>query len=157
MAQALTGIPCLLKIVGSLSSEQLRILEHHKTVFENCVNLTDEDVLQAYINADLIVFASIGEGFGMPVIEAQAMGRPLVTSALAPMSEIAGPGACLVDPFDPEDIRRGVLRLIHDRDYRESVVAQGLRNVQAYAPETVAASYAALYREISLDRQSCSK
>jgi glycosyltransferase involved in cell wall biosynthesis len=65
------------------------------------------------------------------------------------MAGIAGLGACLVDPFDPEDIRRGILKIIQDRDYREALVARGLENARQYTPEAVGAQYAALYGQIS--------
>jgi glycosyltransferase involved in cell wall biosynthesis len=155
VSEALRGIPCLLRITGhGLTPEQERIVKKHEIAFQSDVNLTDREMLQAYIDADLVVFASTGEGFGMPIVEAQAIGRPLVTSSLPPMNEIAGPGACLVDPFNPEDIRRGILEIIDNRDYRESVVAHGLRNAQGYTPEAVAASYAALYRQMAGSAQS---
>jgi glycosyltransferase involved in cell wall biosynthesis len=149
VAKSLRNIPCRLKIVGRVSQEQADLLEDQGIDFESSEDLTDEEILQCYIDADLVVFVSIAEGFGMPVIEAQAIGRPLVTSRLEPMASIAGSGACLVDPHDPEDIRRGVLRIIRDPEYREALVTRGLENSRQYTSEAIGAQYASLYRQVA--------
>ncbi len=149
LAAALKGIPCRLKIIGPLTGAQRDLLDSLGIAFENGVNLTDREMRQAYLDADLVVFVSLAEGFGMPIIEAQAIGRPLVTSGIEPMAGIAGEGACLVDPWDIRDIRRGILELIGSESSRTEAVAKGLRNARRYTPQAVAACYADLYREIS--------
>ncbi len=149
LAESLSGISCVLKIVGRLTAEQTELLDRKGIEFESGADLTDEEMLQAYVDADMVVFASLAEGFGMPVIEAQAVGRPLVTSTLQPMAGVAGSGACLVDPYDADDMRRGILKVIQDRGYRERLVAQGLENARRYTPEAVGAQYAALYRQMA--------
>ncbi len=54
----------------------------------------------------------------------------MITSNLSPMKEVAGPGACLVDPYDPGSIREGVRKMIEDAGYREQLVRAGFANVQ---------------------------
>jgi Glycosyltransferase len=83
----------------------------------------------------------------MPIIEAQTVGRPVVTSNCSSMPEVAGVGgACLVDPFDVASIRAGVLRVIKDPDYREALVKRGFENVCRFRPQAIARAYCALYR-----------
>jgi len=70
--------------------------------------LTDAELVEAYRRCDMVVFASLYEGFGLPILEAQAMGRPVITSNFGAMREAAGDGALLVDPYSVESIRDAV-------------------------------------------------
>ncbi len=82
-------------------------------------------MLEAYHRADIVSLVSTYEGFGMPIIEGQAIGRAVIAGNVASMPEIAGDGACLVDPYDVPAIRTGILRIINDPEYRESLIARG--------------------------------
>ena len=73
-------------------------------------NVTDEELAALYRGARCLVYASLYEGFGIPVAEALACGCPVVTSAGSPMAELAGDDAALVDPEDVESIRDGIAR-----------------------------------------------
>ena len=96
----------------------------------------------------MVVFTSTYEGFGLPILEAQATGRPVVTSDLCSMPEVAGKSACLVDPYDENSIRSCIMQIIEDTAYREWLVDEGLRNVEKYQPKEIARRYFTLYREI---------
>ena len=106
-AIALKGFPCKLRIVGNLTEGQKLVLKLYGIDYEQVSNLSDEEILQEYINCDYVNFPSLYEGFGMPIIEGQAIGRPVLTSNLSPMKEVANGAAMIVDPTKPEDIRRG--------------------------------------------------
>ena len=149
VAQALAGIDCTLVVIGRLSPEQAAVLAHHGITYENHSNLSRDELLDQYIRCDLLLFASTYEGFGLPIIEAQAVGRPVVTSDLAPMPEAAGGAACLVDPYDVASIRQGVLRVMGDAAYRDDLVARGWANVERFRADRVAARYAQLYRAVA--------
>ncbi|MBA3843037.1 MAG: glycosyltransferase family 4 protein [Actinobacteria bacterium] len=73
-------------------------------------DVTDGELAALYRGARCLVYASLYEGFGIPVAEALACGCPVVTSRDSPMAEIAGGSAVLVDPFDVESIRDGIAR-----------------------------------------------
>lgn len=145
---ALAGMPCLLVIIGALNADQRHDLERHGVAYENHVGLSREELLAQYRRCDLVLFASTYEGFGLPIVEAQAVGRPVITSRLWSMPEVAGNGACLVDPYDIESIRSGVQRVIMDATYRESLIQAGFHNVKRFRTEVIAAYYADLYREV---------
>lgn len=145
---ALRGIPCVLNIVGRIFAETLNRLESEGIVYRNSYHLTETQLADQYVQADLMLFPSTFEGFGLPVVEAQAAGRPLVTSDLSPMKDVAGAGACLVDPCDPESIRRGVLSVINDAVYRERLVADGFTNVKRFSPERATRHYKEAYQRV---------
>jgi len=144
--EALRGLPCVLHIVATLRETEKNLLEQAGIVYENTPDLDDAGIVQAYENCDLLLFASTLEGFGMPILEAQSVGRPVVTSNCSSMPEVAGGGACLVNPFDAGSIRAGVERIIQEPEYRERLVQNGFENAARFRPETVAGAYARLYR-----------
>ncbi len=148
ICRALSNIPCTLEVVGQLSDAQRETLKECGIRYEVSCNLSRDELVARYQAADIVAFASTYEGFGMPVVEAQATGTALLTSNLSPMKEVAGEGACLVDPFSIDDIRRGLKLLVEDEHYREGVILDGLENVKRYRIETVAEQYAALYRKV---------
>ena len=148
VAAALRDIPCELHIIGTPLQADREELERAGIQYRVSRGLTDEQIVRAYQECDLVVFASTYEGFGMPIIEANAVGRPVVTSALEPMISVAGCAASFVDPLDTESIRSGVLRVIRDSDYREGLILQGFENAKRFSPRAVAEAYLEIYQEI---------
>lgn len=154
IAEAMEGIACRLVIVGPLSANQTEALHRHGIDYENHVGLSREALVDQYSQADMLIFASTYEGFGLPILEAQAVGRPVVTSDLQSMPEVAGDAACLVDPFDIASIRAGVRKVIDDHDYRDALVAAGYRNVTRFTAAAIAEEYATVYREVAAASKS---
>lgn len=148
VAEACVGLPVQLYILGELTDVQSEELKQRGVEFENYWNFSREQVVELYAVCDLVVFVSTYEGFGMPILEAQAMGRPMLTSNIAPMNDVGGEGALFVDPFHIESIRKGLKELLNDEALRERLVRKGYENVKKYTAKAVAAQYAALYREI---------
>jgi len=148
LVQAIDGIPCKLDIIGELGAETLRLLEQHKTEYSWATNLSKAAIIEKYIACDILVFASTFEGFGMPIIEANAVERAVVTSSISAMPEIAGNAACLVDPFSIESIRHGIKKVIEDDVYREALVEAGRKNKLRFEAATIANQYAQLYKEV---------
>jgi glycosyltransferase involved in cell wall biosynthesis len=146
---ALRGVPCVLVIVGQLPSAILKDLYDNEVCHENFVGIDHSALMHLYRDADIISFPSTYEGFGMPILEGQAVGRPVLTSELEPMRSVAGQGgALLVNPQSVTAIRKGFLTLIQDGSLRGRLIAAGKDNCRRFTLEAVAASYRALYREL---------
>ena len=142
-----------LHIVGNPSNFQKQLLKKNNITCQISSPLSDEEMRKAYIECDILVFPSIYEGFGLPIMEAQLTGRPVLTSNLSPMKEVAGQGAMLVDPYDPQSIRDGISKIIDDNQFRDQLVEAGFENVKRFDPELVAAQYAELYEELMLKKK----
>lgn len=146
---AVEGLKCNLIIAGHLSESQRDLLFRKSIVYENLVGATDQQIIEAYKKCDLLCFPSFYEGFGMPIIEAQATGRPVITSCFGAMMEVAGEGAYLVDPYDSADIRRGIVKVLEDGALRTQLVSKGLENAARFDPESLAMKYVEIYKKIS--------
>ena len=145
---ALSSIPCHLRIIGKLSYKQRECLEINNIDYSVSSDLTDAEIVNEYINCDIVCFCSIFEGFGMPPIEAQAVGRPVLTSYIEPMTEIAGDGALFVNPHDISEIRAGILTIIQNDVIRETIVNCGFINVKRFDHKLIAEQYLQLYNNI---------
>ncbi|MCU4185697.1 glycosyltransferase [Acidiferrimicrobium sp. IK] len=151
--EALTGTGCRVVLVGDPNAEEAAAIDRSGLPVEVRTDVDDDGLRACYEDCDVLLFASTKEGFGIPVLEAQAMGRPVVTSDIAPLAGVAGPGgAALVDPHDPASIRAGVKRVLSDDAYRRALVDQGRINVAGYSPGAVAARYGAVYDEVARRR-----
>jgi glycosyltransferase involved in cell wall biosynthesis len=148
LIEAVRGLNCHLSIVGVLESAHRRQLNQSGISYDARENLTEPDIYAAYCTADIVSFASTYEGFGMPIIEAQWVERPVVTSNCSSMPEVAGDGACLVNPFDVKSIQCGLRRVIEDASYRESLIERGRKNRERYSLSAVAMQYTSLYERL---------
>jgi glycosyltransferase involved in cell wall biosynthesis len=93
-----------------------------------------------------VVYPSLYEGFGLPIAEAMACGTPVVTSRGGATEETAGGAAVLVDPFDVDDIARGIEEAIARRDELHRL---GLERANAFSWEAAARATMAVYREVA--------
>ncbi|MBC5773486.1 glycosyltransferase family 4 protein [Pontibacter sp. KCTC 32443] len=145
---ALKGLSCRLVIVGSLNVEQLQLLQENKIDFINYNEVSGEELRNLYAEADIVSFVSLFEGFGLPILEAQATGKPVLTSNCSAMPEVAGSGALFVDPYSIEDIRNGFTELINSEGLRNDLVRKGLDNCSRFSNKAIAQCYIDLYKQI---------
>jgi glycosyltransferase involved in cell wall biosynthesis len=108
----------------------------------------DADLPVLYRGAELVAYPSIYEGFGMPVLEGMAAGVPVLTSSVSSLPEVAGGCAMLVNPFDVDDIARGLHRALTDLEWRARAVEAGRRRAGELSWEENARRTAAVYHEV---------
>lgn len=101
-----------------------------------------------YSGAKAFIYTSLRESFGIPILEGMACGTPVITSNTSAMPEIAGAGAILTDPFNPEAIAGEILKLEQYPEYHAAKVAYGLERVKCFSWEETAKEMLKLYNSI---------
>jgi len=122
--------------------------EKYQLDIENLVHVPYEQILDAYKRCDLLCFPSFYEGFGLPIVEAQAIGRPVITSNFGAMKEVAGEGAVLVNPEEVEQISLALLAIAKKDKKRKSLVEGGRKNVERYMAIAVSKQYESVYLNV---------
>jgi glycosyltransferase involved in cell wall biosynthesis len=99
--------------------------------------------------ARALLFPSVYEGFGLPVLEAMSLGTPVMTSNVSSLPEIAGDAAVLVDPYDIDAMAQAIRMIDQDADLRKSLRQQGIIQARKFSPERYAARMADLYNKLA--------
>ena len=152
------GVPALVQhliLVGPRLDPNLTALASRHGVAERIRTLQDvshEELCALYARSTALLFPSLQEGFGWPLIEAQACGCPVFTSDLEPMNQIGGPGACYLDPHNPEAMAEAIE---HAAGRLEEMRTLGLENAQRFSAAQMMANYLAAYRRVLASRQGC--
>ncbi|WP_218185331.1 glycosyltransferase family 4 protein [Calditerricola satsumensis] len=92
----------------------------------------DKDLPVLYSGAEVFVYPSLYEGFGLPPLEAMACGTPVITSNISALPEVVGDAALLVDPYCEESIATGILKVMEDRIFRENLRKSGLERSKLF-------------------------
>ncbi len=106
----------------------------------------DSDLPALYAMAEIFLFTSLSEGFGLPILEAMACGTPVITSTLSAMPEVAGDAALLVDPHQPDQIADAMHQLTNDPALRRMLVERGKERVGQFSWIRTAGQLLALYK-----------
>lgn len=132
------SIPHDLVLVGKPGYGYPRIkIQMTNSKFQNDIQekgyVTEEEKWTLLKNASVFLFPTLYEGFGIPVLEAQSVGVPVVTSNTSSLPEVAGDGAVFVDPLRTESIAEGVQRLLSDEGFRSGIIEKATQNVGRYS------------------------
>lgn len=104
--------------------------------------VSEEEKYVLLKNADVFLFPSFYEGFGLPIVEAQSVGTPILVSNVSSLPEVAGEGAAYCDPDEPKSISDGILAIVSDENYRNGIIEKGYRNVERFSWEKCAENVA---------------
>lgn len=149
VAEAIEGMSCKLVVLGKMASHQHELMKDFGIAYESYYDLPYNKVLELYRNCDVVSFPSTYEGFGLPVLEANAIGRPILAGDIEVLHEVAGDAAYFVTSTDANAIRQGFLKLIGSQELRSDLILKGLRNVKRFAPNIIASKYNELYNTLS--------
>lgn len=110
--------------------------------------LSIEELELLYQSAEVLLYCSLYEGFGLPILDAFACGLPVITSSISSMPEVGGTAVCYVDPLDVEDIKEKLYHLMHDVELREALVKKGFERVKQFSWKKCAQETAQVYRRL---------
>ena len=124
-----------LAIVGKYGwGSKIKKLKNSKTQKLKILGyVPDQDLAPLYSGAQAFVYPSLYEGFGMPIVEAQACGCPVITSNTSSMPEAAGEGAVLVNPNNTGEIVRALEKIINNRSFRKNLIKKGEKNANQFS------------------------
>jgi glycosyltransferase involved in cell wall biosynthesis len=108
--------------------------------------LPDEAVIEFYRHADVFVYPSHYEGFGLPVLEAMTLGTPVVCSNNSSLPEVAGDAAIMIDADDAIQIAEGIWKIIDNRNFREQLIQRGYDRAQQFTWRNTAVETLRAYR-----------
>jgi glycosyltransferase involved in cell wall biosynthesis len=124
------------KIHASPARARIRVLGHASRSL----------LARLYRTASALVFPSLDEGFGMPVLEAMTASLPVVTSNRSALPEVVGDAALLVDPEQTDDIQRALERIVSESDLRSRLMQAGLKRARSFTWEKAATATLGTYR-----------
>ena len=107
--------------------------------------LSDDEVATRIAGALGMIFPSLAEGYGLPILEAFSLGCPVITSAVAPMDELAGGAALLVDPRSPAKVAEAIRRIAADESLRAELIDRGRVRANEFSAERIGAEVLGAY------------
>lgn len=149
--KAIEGLDLNIRILGKLDKKHTDLLEKCKVSYSNFINVDEIALLELYEKADILLFPSFYEGFGLPILEAQAQNVIVITSDISPMNDVCGYGGILVDPNSVSSIRNSIKDILLFSDHEKlTLLNKGKANLNKYSTEYVAQQYFNLYRRTLL-------
>ncbi len=142
---------CLVLVGKAFDSEdltpQIKALGIEDSVIKTGI-IVDNELVDFYNLADLFVFPSLYEGFGIPPLEAMACGTPVVCSNNSSLPEVVGDAAYMFDPYDEKQIRDAMEKVLSDDSLAQSLVERGYKRVELFTPERIVNTTKAVFDKI---------
>ncbi|MHB0755072.1 glycosyltransferase family 4 protein [Polaribacter sp. M15] len=107
--------------------------------------VVNTDLPAIYAQCDVFLYPSLRESFGIPMLEAMSCNVPVITSNTSSMPEVAANAAHIIDPFKPEEITQGILKILDDENYRKNLCDKGLERSKEFSWHNMAKEYLKLY------------
>ena len=117
------------------------------TTFKD-ITVSDEELPVLYSSARCLVYTTLYEGFGLPILESMACGTPVITSDVSSMPEIAGQAALLVNPANEEEIKKSIHRVLNDKDLNSELTEKGFRRAKEFTWQKTAAETFQVYKNL---------
>jgi glycosyltransferase involved in cell wall biosynthesis len=148
------GLDAKLVMVGKRDWQAGQLLEKIKELgLEDCVvfpGFVPFDDLPIFYNAaEVFIFPSFFEGFGLPVVESMASGAPTITSFGSSLEEVAGNGALLIDPSDTDSIVVALGKVLGDPALQKDLAARGLERSKQFSAGNLAEKALAVYGSLA--------
>ena len=150
--RAIRGLDIKLSIVGKLNEEQKLELKTNQIDYENMYDIAYEEIIEQYNRCDIVCFPTFYEGFGCPLIEANAMEKPIVAGDIPVLHEIGDKAAYFVNPNSVEEIRKAIVDLMENSSLRNMYIQAGKKNIERFAHSAIASDYGLLYKSVLSNR-----
>ena len=111
----------------------------------NIQEISTDDLVSIYQNAKALIYPSLYEGFGIPILEAMSCGLPVITSNISSMSEVGGDAALYINPLDTRDLANKMNQILNDKSLCEILKEKGLKRAQYFTKQHVAISMSKIY------------
>jgi|SaaInlStandDraft_1057018.scaffolds.fasta_scaffold16998_3 glycosyltransferase involved in cell wall biosynthesis len=132
-----------LNIIGKIPEELLPLTKDIS--FKEYIGINDKEVASLYQKSSVLCFPSFFEGFGMPIIEANLSGLPVVCSNIEVLKEIAGNSALFVDPFKADEIKQSIIRIEKNKNLRDELIQKGYENSKKFELKQIIKRYSDAY------------
>lgn len=149
--RALEGLPYKLLVVRKMSDDQVELAKKLHVNYENVYDLSNDEIKETYRKSDIVCSPSSYEGFGVIPIEAQAIGRPVITTNKEPMRSVSGNAALYINnPKDYKELRAAIIKIVDDDNFRKELVRKGLDNVKSYRLDAIASKYINFFKMMNI-------
>lgn len=145
-ALELSKVPLVIIGGGSLTSNELLLLENIN--YQHVLFASDQELSYLYSKALLLLYPSISEGFGIPLIEAQILGCPIISTNKSCIPEIAGEGAILLDKIDENSLSRSIDEISRNTQTKDKIVELGYLNASRFSWDKTRKETIELYKDI---------
>ena len=143
---SISGAPYQEKMKKMCDAAIAEVGMENRVIFSSFVSEKELDILLRI--ADVLIYPSLYEGFGIPILEAMKLGTPVITSNVTAMPEVAGDAAILVDPHSVEEMALAISRLLQDKRLRNELIIKGKERSAGYSWDLTGREYLKLYKEI---------
>lgn len=162
--EARKKLSCILKAMDQLKTDIHLVVVGKKTSYMDTLQpllqkhsghvhflhqVDNQELARIYQLASIMIYPSVFEGFGLPVVEAQACGCPVITSNVSSMPESGGNGAHYITPQNYYKISDGIEQILSDTNYRNKLVEKGKQNAQRFTPEVYTKKLIKLYKKLN--------
>lgn len=139
-----------LRLIGFYPNEIIDKLNLKNLKYSITNNLNRNELAIEYLSSDLVFFASTKEGFGLPILEAQSLGIPVLTSNTTSMPYVAGDGAVIVDPYSVSLIREKILLFVNKQINLQELKDKGYANLERFSESSFIKEYEKVYNSIKI-------
>jgi glycosyltransferase involved in cell wall biosynthesis len=142
--------PPLLVVVGQGYTKPIKqYIAYNKLPVIFTGPISNAELRALYQQCSFFIYPSLGEGFGIPVVEAMMSGAPVITSNISSMPEAAGNAAYLIDPYEPEHIAQAMLEVMEDEFLREDLIHKGHYQATRFTSENCTEPVMKIYQELT--------
>lgn len=114
------------------SKEEFKLINQNKRI-KMLGHIPEKELVHLYNSAEIYLYPSLYEGFGLPILEAQACGCPVITSNITSMPEVAGRGALLINPYNADEIANAIRKIMTNKKFKKNLVQEGFKNVKNFS------------------------